>query len=172
MIRVFEDFAFKNHWKNRTEMRACVRARARCGEGEEGGRGFLLPRVLEDAVLLLEASHTNRLMVDRNAGRRRHLATHNREADGAWNIVSPHKTVSVSPPQLLQPDQASPRLRQPLPTLRAFVCFQIPVPHSLPHFLKTPGLLAGCIFRLQKKTLHNHNPVSKSIEHFLIILSA
>lgn len=145
MIRVFEDFAFKNHWKNRREMRACVRARV-AGRERTGGRGFLLPRVLEDALLLLEASHTNRLMVDRNAGRRRHLATRNREADGAWNIVSPHKTVSVSPPQLLQPDQASPRLRQPLPTLRDFVCFQIPVPHSLPHFLEPPGLLAGCIF--------------------------
>jgi hypothetical protein len=142
MIRVSEDFAFMN-LIHESCVRACVRALR--GGREGGGRGFLLPRVLEDALLLLEASHTNRLMVDRNAGRRRHLATHNREADGAWNIVSPHKTVSVSP-QLLQPDQASPRLRQPLLTLRAFVCFQIPVPHSLPHFLKPPGLLAGCIF--------------------------
>lgn len=115
MIRVFEDFAFNNHWKNRREMRACVRASVRALRGgrKRGGRGFLLPRGLEDALLLLEASHTNRLMVDRNAGRRRHLATRNREADGAWNIVSPHKTVSVSPPQLLQPDQASTRLRSP-----------------------------------------------------------
>ncbi len=38
MIRVFEDFAFKNHWKNRREMRACERARV-AGRERAGGKG-------------------------------------------------------------------------------------------------------------------------------------
>jgi len=114
-------------------VRASVRALR--GGRKRRGRGFLLPRGLEDALLLLEASHTNRLMVDRNAGRRRHLATRNREADGAWNIVSPHKTVSVSPPQLLQPDQASPPPPPAPPYSSRFCLFpkpRAPLPTTFP----------------------------------------
>jgi hypothetical protein len=65
------------------------------------------------------------------------------------------------------PASASPSLLFALLSVSKTPC---PTPYHISS--NHQACLLAVFFRLQKKTLHNHNPVSKSIKHFLIILCA